>query len=192
MAVFRRGSTNWSHVGQWDLARLRYEPGAWLRGRIFPRRCDLSPDGQCLSYFAHKPSATWERGGAYMAVSKLPWLTALHAFATCGTWTRGYFFTKDASAHACEVPDLAYRLQSIPALQFATERRRGWEEAPDCHPRDRETCGTNIETPACRSGNQAVIDFFVSRVLDMQGVNSGRNRRSTACECNIPSKQTTN
>lgn len=94
VAVFRRGPTIWSHVGQWDLARLRYEPGAWLRGRIFPRRCDLSPDGRLLSYFAHKPSATWELGETYVVVSKVPWLTALHAFATCGTWTRGYFFHK--------------------------------------------------------------------------------------------------
>jgi hypothetical protein len=117
---------------------LRYEPGAWLGGRIFPRRCDLSPDGRFLSYFAHKPSATWDLGEAYVAVSKLPWLTALHAFATCGTWTRGYYFTKAGSAQAHEVPGLPipFALQSIPAVQFATERRRGWEEAPDCPPRD--------------------------------------------------------
>lgn len=137
-AVFRRGPTSWSHVGQWDLGALRYEPDAWLGGRIFPRRCDLSPDGRFLSYFAHKLSAAWELGEAYVAISKLPWLTALHAFPTCGTWTRGYFFTKDASEHAFEIPGfpIAYRLQPIPAVQFATERRRGWEEAPDCPPRD--------------------------------------------------------
>ena len=29
-AVFRRGPTDWSHVGRWDLAARRYEPGAWL------------------------------------------------------------------------------------------------------------------------------------------------------------------
>ena len=138
VAVFRRGPTNWSHVGQWDVARLRYEPGAWLDGRIFPRRCDVSPDGRFLSYFAHKPSARWDLGETYVAVSKLPWLRALCTFATCGTWTRGYFFTKDASAPSREVSDLPipYRLQSIPAVQFATERRRGWEEAPDSPPRD--------------------------------------------------------
>ena len=136
VAVFRRGPSNWSHVGRWNVDCLTYEPGAWLRGRIFPRRCDLSPDGRFLSYFAHKPSAKWAVGDAYVAVSKLPWLTALHAFATCGTWTRGYCFTQDPQAH--EVPGLpiSCRLQSIPAVQFATERRRGWEEAPDCPPRD--------------------------------------------------------
>src|SRR3569832_548750 len=133
VAVFRRGTTNWSHVGQWDLAGLRYNPGGWLRGRIFPRRCDLSPDGQFLAYFAHKPRATWELGETYIAISKLPWLKALHVFATCGTWTRGYCFSTDARAHAGEVGDLPilYRLQPIPAVQFATERKHNKKETPD-------------------------------------------------------------
>ena len=65
VAVFRRGPTDWSHLGRWDLAAGRYEPGAWLRGRVFPRRSDVSPDGRFLCYFAHKPTASWEHGDAY-------------------------------------------------------------------------------------------------------------------------------
>jgi hypothetical protein len=138
VAVFRRGPTTWSQVGRWDLGEGRYEPGAWLRGRIFPRRSDLSPDGRFLCYFAHKPSATWDHGEAYVALSKLPWLTALHAFATCGTWTRGYYFSEDRD---CENPEemklpIPYGLRSLPVVQFANERRRGWEEAPDSPQRD--------------------------------------------------------
>lgn len=138
VAVFRRGPSNWAHVGRWDLAAGRYEPSAWLGGRLFPRRSDLSPDGQYLCYFAHKPSATWEHGEAYVAISKLPWLTALHSFPTCGTWTRGYCFTEagepgDSQGAALPIP---YGLRSIPAIQFANERRRGWVEAPDSPPRD--------------------------------------------------------
>ena len=131
LAVFRRGPSRWSHVGRWDLAAGRYEHGAWLHGRIFPRRSDISPDGRLLCYFAHKPTATWELGDAYVAVSKLPWLTALHAFATCGTWTRGYHFTEEKGDEG--VVDLPgrYRLRSTPVVQFANERRRGWEEAAD-------------------------------------------------------------
>jgi hypothetical protein len=138
VAVFQRGPTNWSHVGRWDLAEGRYEPGAWLGGRIFPRRSDLSPDGRVLCYFAHKPSATWGHGEAYVALSKLPWLTALYAFGTCGTWTRGYYFTGDGGWDDPEHVKLpiSYGLRSIPVVQFANERRRGWEEAPDSPPRD--------------------------------------------------------
>lgn len=133
VAVFRRGPSHWSHVGRWDLSTNTYEPGAWLGGRLFPRRCDLSPDGTWLCYFAHKPTARWEHGDAYVAISKLPWLTALHAFATCGTWTRGFHFTArgadDADREA--VVPIPYGLQPTRAEQFATERRRGWVEAPD-------------------------------------------------------------
>jgi hypothetical protein len=125
-------------VGRWDLEERRYEPGAWLSGRIFPRRSDLSPDGRFLCYFAHKPSATWEHGDAYVALSKLPWLTALHAFGTCGTWTRGYYFTEDKDCENREDAKLPgpYGLRSIPVVQFANERRRGWEEAEDSPRRD--------------------------------------------------------
>lgn len=138
VAVFLRGPTNRSHVGRWDLAERRYEPGAWLRGRIFPRRSDLSPDGRFLCYFAHKPSATWEHGEAYVALSKLPWLTALQAFRTCGTWTRGYSFTENEGSEKPEDPALPipYGLRSIAVIQFANERRRGWMEAADSPKRD--------------------------------------------------------
>jgi len=141
VAVFRRGPTNWAHVGRWEPAAGHYEPGAWLGGRIFPRRSDLSPDGRYLCYFAHKPGVTWEHGEAYVAISKLPWLTALHAFSTCGTWTRGYCFTeggKSDHSQGAALP-IPYGLRSIPAGQFANERRRGWTEAPDSparHPTD--------------------------------------------------------
>lgn len=138
VAVFRRGPSRWSHIGRWDLAAGRYEPGGWLGGRIFPRRSDLSPDGQYLCYFAHKPSATWEHGEAYVALSKLPWLTALHAFATCGTWTRGYYFTEDGSRDnvPAETLPIPYGLRSIPMVQFANERRRGWVEEENSPVRD--------------------------------------------------------
>ncbi|MGB3309362.1 MAG: hypothetical protein WBG32_18095 [Nodosilinea sp.] len=137
VAVFRRGPSQWVHVGRWDLAQNHYEPGGWLRGRIFPRRSDLSPDGRWLCYFAHNPNARWEHGEAYIAVSKLPWLTALYAFATCGTWTRGYSFTTGRSSKgpkAAPMP-IPYELKPIPIVQFANERRRGWIESPDSPPR---------------------------------------------------------
>jgi len=138
VAVFRRGPSRWAHVGRWDLEKRRYEPGAWLSGRIFPRRSDLSPDGRLLCYFAHDPGATWEHGETYVAVSRLPWLTALHAFGTNGTWTRGFAFVGDEDDDGAG-RDIALpgrrRLRAIPVVQFANERRRGWEEAPDSPPR---------------------------------------------------------
>jgi hypothetical protein len=164
VAVFRRGPSRWAHVGRWDLAAGRYEGGAWLAGRIFPRRSDLSPDGKWLCYFAHKASkapprdesegsaslgqrliaraprgrrGAWEHGDAYVAISKLPWLTALHAFGTCGTWTRGYhFIAGDRSTPDGLALPIAFGLRPTAAIQFESERRRGWIESPDSPPRD--------------------------------------------------------
>jgi hypothetical protein len=137
VAVFRRGPSRWAHVGRWDLSAGRYEGGAWLSGRIFPRRSDLSPDGRWLCYFAHKPGARWEHGDAYVAISKLPWLTALHAFGTCGTWTRGFHFVAgDRSTPERITLPIAFGLLPTPAIQFESERRRGWIESADSPPRD--------------------------------------------------------
>jgi hypothetical protein len=148
VAVLRRGPSAWAHVGRWDLERGKYEPGAWLHARLYARRADLSPDGRYLCYLALDPGATWEHGDAYIAISRLPWLTALHAFGSCGTHTRGYHFldaaaTEEAAetGEAAETDEAAdplpipWRLAPTPAVQFATERRCGWEEARDSPPR---------------------------------------------------------
>jgi hypothetical protein len=42
-----------------------------------PATGDLSPDGRWFAYFALKASADWELGATYIAISRLPWLTAL-------------------------------------------------------------------------------------------------------------------
>lgn len=136
VAVFRRGPSNWSHVGRWDVEQHRYEAGAWLKGRIFPRRSDLSPDGRWLCCYVHKPNATWQYGDSYVAVSRLPWLEAVYVFSTCGTWTRGYCFNEDSPPRRQTPLPFPCGLSPFPVEQFAVERRRGWREAPDCPPRD--------------------------------------------------------
>ena len=85
--VFRRGPSKWWHILRWDLHALALESGAWLQGQLYPRRSNVSPDGQLIGYFALKG-----RWGAYFAVSKAPWATALASWKTGGTWTMGCVF----------------------------------------------------------------------------------------------------
>jgi hypothetical protein len=47
---------------------------------VYPQQCDLSPDGRYLCYSAYKGNARWAPGQRYLAVSRLPWLTALAAW----------------------------------------------------------------------------------------------------------------
>jgi hypothetical protein len=132
------------HLGRWDLDAPSYEPGAWLRGTIYPQRCDLSPDGRWFVYFAMKQSADWELGATYIAISRLPWLTALAAWGIGSTWTRGMRFVDDGSIRAVDEPDLGdlktvygrFGLRMSEADSFAVERRRGWAETADTPPRD--------------------------------------------------------
>lgn len=143
VAVLRRGPSDWSHVGRWDLARGVYEPGAWIHANLYPQRCDVSPDGRWLCYFTLKGSARWRAGSTYVAVSRLPWLTALAAWRTCGTWTRGLHFVEDPSVCEVDRPDegdvgpcrAAFGLAFTRPATYAVERRRGWAETPDTPPR---------------------------------------------------------
>lgn len=143
VAVIRRGPSKWMHVGRWDLDAPVYESGAWLRGTIYPQRSDLSPDGRWLAYFALKASADWELGATYIAISRLPWLTALAGWGTDGTWTRGVQFVEDRSVWEVDEPALGdlgpvrerFGLRLSRADAFAVERRRGWTESADTPPR---------------------------------------------------------
>jgi len=143
VAVLRRGPSDWSHVGRWDVARGTYEPGAWIRANLYPQRCDLSPDGRWLCYFTLKGGARWDVGDTYVAISRLPWLTALAAWSTCGTWTSGAHFVDDRSVWDAGPPDAGdvapcqarLGLATTRPASFAVERRRGWTETADTPPR---------------------------------------------------------
>ena len=141
----------WHLAARWDLESGKVTLGQWLRGNIYARRCDLSPNGEFLYCFAMKS------GQAYHAVSRLPWLTALAFWNSLdGTWTQGFRFepaTKRGDEQVvtpkrqlASVPDSGdiepllktYRLvlaqNSIPSA-YSNELRRGWSEHEQCPPR---------------------------------------------------------
>lgn len=74
--IFRRGPTKWVQLIKWDTATDSVEPGQWFHGRIYERRCDLSPDGSKLIYFASKLNRKTlddsEYTYAWTAISKPP------------------------------------------------------------------------------------------------------------------------
>jgi len=162
------------HIGRWDPEVPSYESGAWLRGTIYPQRCDLSPDGRWLAYFALKGSARWELGRTYVAISRLPWLTALAAWATHGAWTRGVHFVEDPSVWQVSEPDHGdvgairgrFGLRVARADSFAVERRRGWVETADTPPRSPDDAwdehrGDRIEMEKGRPGGDGSMRLTV-------------------------------
>jgi hypothetical protein len=143
VAVVRRGPSDWAHVGAWRTDTDAYEAGAWLRGTIYPQKCDLAPDGRWFAYSAMKRPGDWPAGAVYEAVSRLPWLKALAAWGSGTTYTRGIHFAAVGETDL-GLPDVGdsklllqrYGLRVTPPNQFAVERRRGWVESPDTPPRD--------------------------------------------------------
>ena len=139
--IIRRGPSTWWHLLRWDLERLTVEPGAWFRGTLYPRRSDISPDGQLFGYFALRNSPPpWD---TYFAVSKAPWLTALAAWQTGGTWTGGCQFSRngqlaiagcmDTQPFHGHYPKAVVGGMSTDWVQrdLQNEYKRGWQPLPD-------------------------------------------------------------
>jgi hypothetical protein len=94
--ILRRGPTRWWHVTLWNTKRDEFESGQWFHGRIYPEKCDVSPDGQLFGYFAAK-HGRWH--GTYQdtwtAVSRPPYLTALALWPIGGTYGGDAVFLDD-------------------------------------------------------------------------------------------------
>jgi hypothetical protein len=84
--VIRRGPSKRALLVRWDLTDDSFEAGQWLKGRLYERRCDLSPDGDHFLYFAANygaPLQTWT------AVSRPPYFTALALWPKGDAWGGG-------------------------------------------------------------------------------------------------------
>ena len=90
--VIRRGPTRHTAVIGWDRKADRFKLGQWLYGRIYERRCDLSPDGRHLIYFAMNGRWQSNAKGAWTAISRAPYLKAVSLFAKGDCWHGGGLF----------------------------------------------------------------------------------------------------
>ena len=88
-AVFRRGPSKQVQLARWRLDDDEFELGQWFKGRIYERRCDLSPSGRLLVYFAASQKPPY---GSWTAVSRPPYLTALALWPKGDAWGGGGLF----------------------------------------------------------------------------------------------------
>jgi hypothetical protein len=91
-AILRRGPRKWTRLIKWHTATDAFEAGQWFHGDIYERRCDLSPSGRRLLYFAakhHLREAAPGYTGTWTAISKIPYLTALSLWPNGGTTHHG-------------------------------------------------------------------------------------------------------
>ncbi|GGA29552.1 hypothetical protein [Dyella nitratireducens] len=90
--VVRRGPTRHTALIGWDRKTDTFKIGQWLYGRIYERRCDLSPDGKHLIYFAMNGRWKSSAKGSWTAISKAPYLKAVSLFAKGDCWHGGGLF----------------------------------------------------------------------------------------------------
>jgi hypothetical protein len=172
VAVLARGPSRWMRLGKWDVERDAYEHGAWLAGTVYQQRCDLSPDGRWLAYFALKPSSRWDAGWTYVAISRLPWFTALAAWGTDGTWTRGVRFVDDRARWIAD-PDegdaaplrARFGLEVRRAETFSVERDRGWTETEDTPPREDDDAWDEKRARRVTMGKRSPADGDVRLIV---------------------------
>lgn len=94
--IFRRGPSRHVQMIKWGRDNDTFEEGQWFKGRIYERRCDLSPDGTFLIYFAatyKEPLLSWT------AISKTPYFTALALWPKGDGWNGGGYFLGPMQIH---------------------------------------------------------------------------------------------
>lgn len=147
--VIRRGPAKAVCTIGWDRTRDTFALGQWLRGRIYERRCDLSPDGAHAIYFAMNGKWSSEAKGAWTAISRTPYLHAVALYAKGDCWHGGGLFVdartywlNDGYGHT-KVEDTGEVTRADPApyapvhggedwgVYFHRLTRDGWTMRPD-------------------------------------------------------------
>ena len=93
--IIRRGPSKSVCTMLWDRTRDEFKLGQWLRGRIYERRCDLSPDGRHFIYFAMNGKWDGPVKGSWTAISRAPYLKALALWPWGDCWNGGGLFLSD-------------------------------------------------------------------------------------------------
>lgn len=91
--VIRRGPSKHVATILWNRRGDNFQLGQWLKGRIYERRCDLSPDGKHFIYFAMNGKWYSEAKGSWTAISRAPYLKALAIFPKDDCWHGGGLWT---------------------------------------------------------------------------------------------------
>lgn len=94
--ILRRGPTKWYHVMKWNFSNDKIEHGAWIKGRIYETKCDLSDDGELFLYSVYQGSRlSTSYSDSYTALSKAPWLKAFALWPQGSTYLGGGEFVSD-------------------------------------------------------------------------------------------------
>lgn len=95
--VIRRGPSKQVCILNWNRSNNKFTLSQWLKGRIYERRCDISPSGKYWIYFAMNGRWQSEVKGSWTAIAKVPWLKAIELLPKGDCWHGGGLFIDDKS-----------------------------------------------------------------------------------------------
>ncbi len=151
--ILRRGPSKWYHLIRWRMDSDSFEPGGWLRGRIYEERCDLSPDGNLVVYFCHCGAYRPDYTDSWTAVSRAPWLHALGLWPWGSTWGGGGRFVDNRSlilhSNMTQETHPDHPGHGIESVAGSAERHRSTAEVDDADWSGRDHAGCLI---FCRHG----------------------------------------
>lgn len=142
--VFRRGPSRKVCVIGWDRSTDTFTIGQWLKGRIYVRRSDISPDGKHLIYFAKRAKQKTPATESWTAISRTPHLKAIGLWTKGDSWNGGGLFVDEHSywindgyghetirepydltrSHAC--PEAGFYSGECPGVYYPRLQRDGW------------------------------------------------------------------
>lgn len=142
--VIRRGPSKHTCFIEWDRRNDTFKPSQWLKGRVYERRSDLSPNGKYMIYFAMNGKWESDTKGDWTTISKNPWMKAIALFGKGDCWNGGGLFLNndnywlnDGCGHEIVkqtnkvIRDLNYRPNEnyggeCPGVYFIRLQRDGW------------------------------------------------------------------
>lgn len=146
--IFRRGPSDQVAVIGWDRGSDTFQLGQWFHGRIYEYRCDLTPDGKHLLYFAAdyarrkegEESGAESRFTSWTAISRVPYLKALALWWNGTGWNGGglfrsnreFWLNRPPERIAETVPERNSReFREVPPPEKLQEEF-GWGSAGEC------------------------------------------------------------
>ena len=84
--ILRRGARALWQLIIWDRTTDQFEPGQWIKRRVLPESCSLSPDGRHFLYSVYDGRDPAGIGDVYTVASRAPYFTALALFPDHYVW----------------------------------------------------------------------------------------------------------
>jgi len=172
--IFRRGPSKVTQVLLWDLNTDEVIPGQWLKGRIYDRRCDVSPDGKYLVIAAsnysrsHRLFSQIEGQSQYLApgwtaISRPPYLTAIGLWLTGNAWNGGGIWRGATELHLNNMPNSWHQAKAPPPhLQIMNLNWTRSEDEPLFSTRQSERGWALVQEQIWSEPDPVVYEEFLS------------------------------